>query len=80
MILPSKEEQIRSTADMYVHHLHNAIERLQRDGDDFIRKAVMCGASRASIWIRFTPDEIMTIDFDVEYPTALGTKEEEAQT
>lgn len=79
MSMPTKEEQIRARADMYVHLFHNAIERIQRDGDDFIRKAVMDNAESAVIYIMFNPDEVVTVNFDVTYPTVLGISDGEGE-
>lgn len=71
-----KKEITEATAAMYVRLLHDAVDRIQRESDQFIRDAVLRGASSASIWIRFSPDELITVSYDVEFPTKLNEKEE----
>ena len=68
--------QTEATAAMYVCLMHDAVDRIQRAGDRFIRDAVLRGASSASIWIRFSPGEVITVNYDVEFPTKLNEKEE----
>lgn len=71
-----KKEITEAEAAMYVRLLHDAVDRIQREGDQFIRGAVLHGASSASVWIRFSPGEPLTVSYDVEFPAKLNEKEE----
>lgn len=71
-----KKETTEALAGLYVHLLHDAVDRIQREGEQFIRDAVLRGASSASIWVRYSPDELITVSYDVEFPTKLNEKEE----
>lgn len=71
-----KKDTTEATAAMYVRLMHDAVDRIQREGDQFIRDAVLRGALSASIWIRFSPGEIMTVSYDMEFPTKPNEKEE----
>lgn len=71
-----KKDTTEDRADLYVRLMHDAVDRIQREGDQFIRDAVLRGASSASVWIRFSPGEIMTVSYDMEFPTKPYKKEE----